>query len=250
MLNVWETWFLYLVIYSFIGWAYESTVCSVAERKLVNRGFLNGPVCPIYGVGAVAVIALLNPLKDNILALFFSSATLTTTLEYVTSWLMETLLHARWWDYSNRFLNLHGRVCLKGFVVFGALSVLMLRFVHPLVEGLVTHLPAPALHPICLTLLIILLADIFVTLKAVLHLPERLRQLKLALDARLPDIHWPDGFQLKRLMNAFPHLTFPRYPEQWKALLRHYGRRISLPARKRGAKKGGPSETEPAKKED
>lgn len=163
---------------------------------------------------------------------------------------METLLHARWWDYSNRFLNLHGRVCLKGFVVFGALSVLMLRFVHPLVEGLVSHLPAPALHPICLTLLIILLADIFVTLKAVLHLPERLRQLKLALDARLPDIHWPDGFQLKRLMNAFPHLTFPRYPEQWKALLRHYGRRISLPARKRGAKKGGPSETEPAKKED
>ena len=93
MLNVWETWFLYLVIYSFIGWAYESTVCSVAERKLVNRGFLNGPVCPIYGVGAVAVIALLNPLKDNSLALFFSSATLTTTLEYVTSWLMETLLH-------------------------------------------------------------------------------------------------------------------------------------------------------------
>ena len=181
MLNVWETWFLYLVIYSFIGWAYESTVCSVAERKLVNRGCLNGPVCPIYGVGAVAVIALLNPLKDNILALFFSSATLTTTLEYVTSWLMETLLHARWWDYSNRFLNLHGRVCLKGFVVFGALSVLTLRFVHPLVEGLVSHLPAPALHPICLTLLIILLADIFVTLKAVLHLPERLRQLKLAL---------------------------------------------------------------------
>ena len=240
----------FFVIYSVLGWCLEVCFCTINTGQFVNRGFLNGPVCPIYGVGAVAVIALLNPLKGNILALFFSSATLTTTLEYVTSWLMETLLHARWWDYSNRFLNLHGRVCLKGFVVFGALSVLMLRFVHPLVEGLVSHLPAPALHPICLTLLIILLADIFVTLKAVLHLPERLRQLKLALDARLPDIHWPDGFQLKRLMNAFPHLTFPRYPEQWKALLRHYGRRISLPARKRGAKKGGPSETEPAKKED
>ena len=80
-------------------------------------------------------------------------------------------------------------------------------------------------------------------------LSGRILSERAALDARLPDIHWPDGFQLKRLMNAFPHLTFPRYPEQWKALLRHYGRRISLPTRKRGAKKDGPSVAEPVEKD-
>ena len=242
-----ESLWLFLA-YSFLGWVFETTVAAIRRKHFYNRGVINGPFCLIYGCGGLTITIFGGELHG--IWLYIGSVIVATVVEWIAGHLIERWYHERWWDYSNRFLNLHGRVCLKGFVVFGALSVLMLRFVHPLVEGLVTHLPAPALHPICLTLLIILLADIFVTLKAVLHLPERLRQLKLALDARLPDIRWPDGFQLKRLMNAFPHLTFPRYPEQWKALLRHYGRRISLPARRRGAKKDGPGEAEPAKKED
>ena len=110
---------LWFVLYSFIGWMYESILCSVAGKKLVNRGFLNGPVCPVYGTGAVAVVFVLSPLKDKPLALFLTSALLTTSLEYLTSWAMEKLFHARWWDYSKRFLNIHGRVCLRGFVAFG-----------------------------------------------------------------------------------------------------------------------------------
>ena len=159
MLNVWETWFLYLVIYSFIGWAYESTVCSVAERKLVNRGFLNGPVCPIYGVGAVAVIALLNPLKDNILALFFSSATLTTTLEYVTSWLMETLLHARWWDYSQRRWNINGRICAVTLIPFGILGLVMIYLVKPFLFRLFAQIPQPWMDGVCAVLVAVFLTD-------------------------------------------------------------------------------------------
>ena len=82
----------------------------------------NGPVCPVYGTGAVAVVFVLSPLKDEPLALFLTSALLTTSLEYLTSCAMEKLFHARWWDYSKRFLNIHGRVCLRGFVAFGAVS--------------------------------------------------------------------------------------------------------------------------------
>ena len=122
-----EQWFLWFVIYSLIGWVYESILCSVAGKKLVNRGFLNGPVCPIYGTGAVVVVFALSSLADKPVLLFLTSAILTTTLEYLTSWLMEKLFHARWWDYSQRFLNIHGRVCLRGFVAFGAMSVLVVR---------------------------------------------------------------------------------------------------------------------------
>ena len=93
-----EQWFLWFVIYSLIGWVYESILCSVAGKKLVNRGFLNGPVCPIYGTGAVVVVFALSSLADKPVLLFLTSAILTTTLEYLTSWLMEKLFHARWWD--------------------------------------------------------------------------------------------------------------------------------------------------------
>ena len=96
-----ETWFLWLMIYSIIGWVYESTICSIGHRKLINRGFLNGPYCPIYGTGAVLVL------------LFFAGALVTCSLEYLTSWLMEKLFHARWWDYSKRKFNIGGRVCLN-----------------------------------------------------------------------------------------------------------------------------------------
>ena len=83
-----ETWFLWLMIYSIIGWVYESTICSIGQRKLINRGFLNGPYCPIYGTGAVLVLLVLGRIQNPVL-LFFAGAALTCSLEYLTSWLME-----------------------------------------------------------------------------------------------------------------------------------------------------------------
>ena len=120
-----ETWFLWLMIYSVIGWVYESTICSIGQRKLINRGFLNGPYCPIYGTGAVLVLLVLGRIQNPVL-LFFAGAVLTCSVEYLTSWLMEKLFHARWWDYSKRKCNIGGRVCLIGAVVFGAFSVVLI----------------------------------------------------------------------------------------------------------------------------
>ena len=162
-----ETWFLWLMIYSVIGWVYESTICSIGQRKLINRGFLNGPYCPIYGTGAVLVLLVLGRIQNPVL-LFFAGAVLTCSLEYLTSWLMEKLFHARWWDYSKRKFNIGGRVCLIGAVVFGAFSVVLILVLHPWVKSLTDRLTDTALTWICAILLVGIVSDFIVTVKGLL----------------------------------------------------------------------------------
>ena len=162
-----ETWFLWLMIYSVIGWVYESTICSIGQRKLINRGFLNGPYCPIYGTGAVLVLLVLGRIQNPVL-LFFAGAVLTCSLEYLTSWLMEKLFHARWWDYSKRKFNIGGRVCLIGAIVFGAFSVVLILVLHPWVKSLTDRLTDTALTWICAILLVGIVSDLIVTVKGLL----------------------------------------------------------------------------------
>ena len=160
-----ETWFLWLMIYSIIGWVYESTICSIGHRKLINRGFLNGPYCPIYGTGAVLVLLVLGRIQNPVL-LFFAGALVTCSLEYLTSWLMEKLFHARWWDYSKRKFNIGGRVCLIGAV--GAFSVVLVLVLHPFVKSLTDRLTDAALNWICAILFVGIVSDLVVTVKGLL----------------------------------------------------------------------------------
>ena len=162
-----ETWFLWLMIYSIIGWVYESTICSIGHRRLINRGFLNGPYCPIYGTGAVLVLLVLGRIQNPVL-LFFAGAVVTCSLEYLTSWLMEKLFHARWWDYSKRKFNIGGRVCLIGAVVFGAFSVVLVLVLHPFVKSLTDRLTDAALNWICAILFVGIVSDLVVTVKGLL----------------------------------------------------------------------------------
>ena len=138
-------YFLWLITYSFLGWIYESAICSIDESRLVNRGFLNGPICPVYGFGALASILVLDQRTDNVIILFFAGMILTCTVEYITAVLLEKLFHAKWWDYSHHRINFQGRVCLLGALVFGFLSVLLIKYIHPFVGGLINQLPTPAL---------------------------------------------------------------------------------------------------------
>ena len=92
----------YFVVYSFIGWCTEVCFCSVSTGKFVNRGFLNGPVCPIYGFGMVIVIYILTPVTENVFLLFFGSMILASALELVTGWALKKLFHTSWWDYSDK----------------------------------------------------------------------------------------------------------------------------------------------------
>ena len=176
----------------------------------------------------MAVVAVLSPLRDEPLLLFLTSAILTTVLEYITSWAMEKLFHARWWDYSKRFLNIHGRVCLRGFVAFGAMSVLVVRYVQPFVAALAARLPVMATHIVVAALALLLAADLTLTLITVLGLDKRLRAAREAfreqLGGRLPRLRGLHALQMKRLASAFPSLDFTRYHEEWLRLrekLRH-----------------------------
>ena len=178
-----ETWFLWLMIYSVIGWVYESTICSIGQRKLINRGFLNGPYCPIYGTGAVLVLLVLGRIQNPVL-LFFAGAVLTCSVEYLTSWLMEKLFHARWWDYSHYRFNIQGRICLLGAIVFGFGGVLIIDVVQPQVERLTAMIPLLAVHVICAVAAIVVIIDTIVTVVGIVGLSERLAKFSEAVQDR------------------------------------------------------------------
>lgn len=128
---------LFFFIYSFIGWLLE-VVCKIIEkRKFVNRGFLIGPICPIYGFGVLFIITLIGENQGDYLAIFLKSIFICSILEYMTSFLMEKLFKARWWDYSRRKFNINGRICLETMIPFGLLGLLVTCFVHPLINGII-----------------------------------------------------------------------------------------------------------------
>ena len=174
-------WFLYFSIYSVLGWVCETVYCSIIQRKFVNRGFLNGPVCPVYGVGAVLVIYLLQPVAGNVPALFLTGMLVTTVLEYLTSVLLEKLFHMKWWDYSHFKLQINGRVCLLNSLMFGALSVFVMLVLHPRVQKLVDLIPAAVLPWISLGIAAVFIADTVLTVRSILILKGKLEEVRRAL---------------------------------------------------------------------
>ena len=174
-------WFLYFSIYSVLGWVCETVYCSIIQRKFVNRGFLNGPVCPVYGVGAVLVIYLLQPVAGNVPALFLTGMLVTTVLEYLTSVLLEKLFHMKWWDYSHFKLQINGRVCLLNSLMFGALSVFVMLALHPRVQKLVDLIPAAVLPWISLGIAAVFIADTVLTVRSILILKGKLEEVRRAL---------------------------------------------------------------------
>ncbi|KAB5608763.1 putative ABC transporter permease [Bifidobacterium jacchi] len=157
-----ENVLLWFLIYSFVGWIYESILVSVMERHVVNRGFLIGPLCPIYGTGAVACVLLLGRI-DNPVLLFVVCALGASALEYLTSVAMEWAFHARWWDYSNFRFNINGRICLWGALVFGVGGVVINHVIQPRVASLTAMIPPDARGWLCFVLLVLLLIDIVVS---------------------------------------------------------------------------------------
>ena len=122
-------WILYFFIYSFLGWVCECIYCGVPAKKFINRGFLAGPYCPIYGCGALAVIYTLTPFSDNVVILFGMGVIVTSALEYITSYMMEKLFHTKWWDYSKHPFNIHGRICLKNSILFGLMVFILVLWI-------------------------------------------------------------------------------------------------------------------------
>ena len=176
------TIFLYFMIYSCLGWCCETVYCSIGQKRFVNRGFLNGPLCPVYGCGALLVIFLLKDVQSSVIPLFLSGMVVTTVLEYLTSVLLEKLFHMKWWDYSHFRFNINGRVCLLNSCEFGALSVFVMMVLHPMIERFVGRFSSPIRITAAVVLLVIIVADTVVTVLSLLKLKGKLDEMYERLD--------------------------------------------------------------------
>lgn len=181
----WARIVLLFFVYGFLGWCLEVAFAACKSGEFINRGFLNGPICPIYGLGVIAVVVLLRPVNDNIVLLYLGAVLLTSILEFVTGWLLERIFHAKWWDYSKMPLNIGGYVCLLFSAIWGLACVGIVRFVHPLFSALVESLPALLVILSDVVLLILLFADLAATVTFVHKLSQRVRGLsELASEIR------------------------------------------------------------------
>lgn len=163
------------IIYAFLGWCTEVSYAALDRGIFVNRGFLNGPYCPIYGFGVVIVVTILTPLQDNLLLLFFGSFLLTSVLEYITGFLLEKVFHDRWWDYSNKPFNIHGYVCLKFSIYWGLACTFIMKVIHPIIYRGITWIP----HTLGVVLLVIFMTvfivDCCITVSTILKFNKRLK---------------------------------------------------------------------------
>ena len=124
----------YFLIYSFLGWIMESIFRSIIERKIINTGFLKGPICPIYGFGAMIMATILSGLSNNIVLLFICAVVLLTFWEYIVGILLEKIFHTKYWDYSNHKINFQGRICLSNSIYWGILGVIFIKYIHPFMQ--------------------------------------------------------------------------------------------------------------------
>lgn len=157
--------FLYFILYSFLGWVMETCYCSILEHRLVPRGFLYGPICPIYGGGVTLMILFFTPLKGNLVLFYVVAVVVMTSWEYLVGWLLEATTHMKYWDYSQYRFNLKGRVCLWVALVWGVLSYLVIFYIHPPIQNLVAALPVELEFLLCGAFLALLSVDAVLTIR-------------------------------------------------------------------------------------
>lgn len=171
--------FLIFIMFSFIGWVSEVIYVGVTSaHKFVNRGFLHGPLCPVYGFGGVVILMLPSSLYKTWIPLFFASMILCTIVEYFVSWLMEKLFHTRWWDYSHYKIQLNGRICLLNSVLFGFLGVAVIHFVYPLILNLLDLLGQFVINVTGEAIFVALMIDLSLTVYKLINFSKVMQKMK------------------------------------------------------------------------
>lgn len=171
--NLYQAVWIFLV-YAFLGWCAEVAYAAVHHGKFVNRGFLNGPVCPIYGVGMLVVVTLLWGLRHNLILLFLGSAGLTTTLEYATGLILERFFHDKWWDYSDKPFNVKGYICLEFTILWGLAAAFVVGAVHPFVFMIINKTPFVFGVILMSVLLAAFVTDLVITVTELVKLPKKM----------------------------------------------------------------------------
>lgn len=169
---------LYFVLYSFLGWVLESVVRTISERKLINTGFLHGPFCPIYGIGAIILILLLNYFKGKIILTFLVSIVILTLWEYLVGVFLEKTFHTKYWDYSNHKFNIQGRICLTNSICWGVLGVVFIQYIHPFFERAVNTVDINILKWIVYTISVVLVIDAIISIVKVKNIQSTLDKIE------------------------------------------------------------------------
>lgn len=174
--------FLYFIFYSFCGWLWETCYCSIKERHYVPRGFLYGPVCPIYGVGFLLMVLFFAPFKDNLVVFYFVAVIVMTAWEYFVGWFLETTTHIKYWDYSDRRFNVKGRVCLEVSLFWGIMSYIAVFLIHPPVARLFARMPDWLQYTACGACLALLAVDTVTTIRKLALVTKAMDRLQTAGD--------------------------------------------------------------------
>lgn len=200
-------YFLLFMIYSFFGWVMEMIVCSIYDKKVVNRGFLIGPYCPIYGCGCILIISLLYKYKSDPFTLVIMAILICGLLEYFTSYIMEKLFKARWWDYSNKRFNINGRICLETLVAFGALALLLTYIINPFFVGIIGKFNDTLLIVLTMVLLTVFIADMSISLKVISGFKKVARSVNKdnteEITKKVKELLLERNWLYKRLVGAF-----------------------------------------------
>ena len=207
-----KIYFLLFIIYAIIGWCMEVICKLIQYKKFVDRGFLIGPYCPIYGVGALLITLFLNKYTQDPVVLFVMAVVVCGVLEYLTSYFMEKIYHARWWDYSSKKVNINGRICLSNLIAFGILGMFIMYISNPFLMGQLKKLTPLSLNIIFWIILVIFLADNIVSGIINNSIKTTTKQLGEKMDnteeitKKVKEILQKKSALHRRLINAYPKI--------------------------------------------
>ena len=209
MINVVAKYFILFMIYSFMGWCMEVLTVLIPKKKFVNRGFLIGPYCPIYGYGCLLIIILLKNNLDDPLALFLKAIVICSLLEYFTSFFMEKLFNARWWNYSNKKFNINGRICLETAIPFGLGGMLIMYVVNPFLTGILDKGSEKLIIILGIILMVIFFTDLVVSFFVILKFRkagvENFKDDTEEMNKKVRDYLMGHSYLTKRIVESFPN---------------------------------------------
>ncbi len=190
----------YFLIYSFIGWLLESIYKTIFTKKLVNSGFLYGPFCPIYGIGALIMYLFLSGYNDNPIHVFIIGFVVLSVWEYIVAWAIEKIFHEKYWDYSNNKFNINGRVCLLNSIFWGVLGVIFIYFVHPFIQEKIVEMNNIALIIVTIILSIYIAIDTIISVIKLNQISRKVNDIKAIrheIKLKLQDLKSTNNTKLK-----------------------------------------------------
>lgn len=210
MLHTIEIYFLLFISYAFLGWCMEVTCKFIQYKKFINRGFLIGPYCPIYGWGALAITILLKRYMEDPLVLFVMSTLICSIIEYLTSYFMEKKYHARWWDYSNKKFNINGRICLETLIPFGILGVAIMYGTNPILFKLYNQIPQLVINILTVILFIGFIVDNIISSNIISSINvegnKLIKDNTEEITEKIKQVLKQKSWLHRRLINAYPGL--------------------------------------------